>query len=212
MALQKVGPMRSRYFAGIPRWSCDRPSCSIRSRHLPPLKANLNFNQSNGSIWWRLSPAPPIKKCSISKAVQTSCTTLVKTLKRFLHRLYHQIKLNFFQYQHWVPTPIPPSSTREKAGSNHWNEEIYSPPSHLDRRSIQPNHIKFRTCSVPAAWWAPPINESVTPGRPLVNSELWEYHTQRINMELDLQSLFGLFSLAETPQTPPPRIWALLVS
>ncbi len=38
---------------------------------------------------------------------------------------------------------------------------------------------------------------------------------QGLNMELDLQSLFGLLctavnSLAETPQppTPPPRIWA----
>jgi hypothetical protein len=37
----------------------------------------------------------------------------------------------------------------------------------------------------------------------------------RLNMELDLQSLFGLYSLAETPQLPPkdtpplsPRIWA----
>jgi hypothetical protein len=30
----------------------------------------------------------------------------------------------------------------------------------------------------------------------------------RLNMELDLQSLFGLHTLAETPQSPPPRIWA----
>jgi hypothetical protein len=37
----------------------------------------------------------------------------------------------------------------------------------------------------------------------------------RSNMELDLKSLFGLhvhsctwYSLAETPQHPPPRIWA----
>jgi hypothetical protein len=44
--------------------------------------------------------------------------------------------------------------------------------------------------------------------------------SQRLNMELDLQSLFGLlctalqYTLTETPQLPPPvpRIWALLAS
>ncbi len=35
-------------------------------------------------------------------------------------------------------------------------------------------------------------------------------YIHRLNMELDLQSFFGLHvhSKAETPQTPPPRIWA----
>jgi hypothetical protein len=50
-----------------------------------------------------------------------------------------------------MPTPIHPSSTWGKASRNHVNE---------DRRTIQPNQIKFSSCSAPAPMWTPPINES----------------------------------------------------
>jgi hypothetical protein len=43
--------------------------------------------------------------------------------------------------------PQPPFLFGGKAGRNHLNEEITPPPPHWDRRAIQPNHIKFRTCS-----------------------------------------------------------------
>jgi hypothetical protein len=43
--------------------------------------------------------------------------------------------------------PYPTSSMRGKAGRNHLNEKITPPPPHWDRRAIQPNHFKFRTCS-----------------------------------------------------------------
>jgi hypothetical protein len=44
-----------------------------------------------------------------------------------------------------VPTPTP---LRGKAGRDPLNKYIYyPPPTHWDRRAIQPNHIKFRTCS-----------------------------------------------------------------
>ncbi len=45
---------------------------------------------------------------------------------------------------HRVPTPTPLSSTLGKAGRNHLAEEI-TPllPTGMDRRAIQPNHIKF---------------------------------------------------------------------
>ncbi len=51
----------------------------------------------------------------------------------------------------------------------------WPPPPHWDWRVIQPNHIKFRTCSALAPMWIPPINQSaeLTRGGPLVNSELW---------------------------------------
>jgi hypothetical protein len=50
---------------------------------------------------------------------------------------------------HRVPTNTPPSSTRGKAGRNHLNEEINPllPTRIGERIAIQPNHIKFRTCS-----------------------------------------------------------------
>ncbi len=55
----------------------------------------------------------------------------------------------------------PPPPTRSEAGRNHFHEEIfYPPPPHWDRRAILPNHTKFRTCSVLAPMWTPPINDS----------------------------------------------------
>jgi hypothetical protein len=40
------------------------------------------------------------------------------------------------------------------------NNGNYPPPPHWNRRAIQPNHVKFRTCSALAPKWTPPINES----------------------------------------------------
>ncbi len=56
--------------------------------------------------------------------------------------------------------PPSPPSTRGKAGKNQLNEEITPPPPLWDRREIQPNHIKFRTCSALAPMWTPSINGS----------------------------------------------------
>jgi hypothetical protein len=39
-------------------------------------------------------------------------------------------------------------------------EIIWTPPSHWDRRAIQPNHIKFRICSALEPMWTLPKNES----------------------------------------------------
>ncbi len=58
-------------------------------------------------------------------------------------------------HTHRGPTPLP-SSMRGKSGRNHLNEVITS----LLPSGIQPNHIKFRTCSALAPMWTPPINES----------------------------------------------------
>ncbi len=44
-----------------------------------------------------------------------------------------------------LSSPLPLSIA--KAGRNHLNEEISPSSPHWDRRSIQPNQIKFRTCS-----------------------------------------------------------------
>jgi hypothetical protein len=75
--------------------------------------------------------------------------------------IYHRVCCTW--KEHSVPTP-PPSSTRGKAGRNHLNEEITPLLPKWDRRAIQPNLIKFRTCSALAPMWTPPINES---------AELW---------------------------------------
>ncbi len=56
------------------------------------------------------------------------------------------------------PSPLPLRVA--KAGKNHLNEEITPPPPHWDWRAIQPNHIKFMTCSALAPMWTPSINES----------------------------------------------------
>jgi hypothetical protein len=50
----------------------------------------------------------------------------------------HQGRLSYFN--HKVPTPPPLREGRQV-------EIIIPPPPHWDRRAIQPNHIKFRTCS-----------------------------------------------------------------
>ncbi len=53
------------------------------------------------------------------------------------------------------PSPFKSSEIRSKSF-----ERIKSPPPpHWVRRAIQPNHIKFRTCSDLAPMWAPPVNE-----------------------------------------------------
>ncbi len=59
-----------------------------------------------------------------------------------------------------VTTLTPPSSTRGKTGRNHLNEEISCPLPHWDRRAIQPNHIKSKTCRDLGPMWTPPIHES----------------------------------------------------
>jgi hypothetical protein len=46
-----------------------------------------------------------------------------------------------------VPTPSPPSSIRIEDRKKSNERGIIQPPSpHWDRRVMQPNHIKFRTC------------------------------------------------------------------
>ncbi len=58
-----------------------------------------------------------------------------------------------------MPT-LPPSSTHSQGRyRNLWTRKL-SPPPHLDRWTIQPNNIKFSTCSTLAPMWTPPINES----------------------------------------------------
>ncbi len=49
----------------------------------------------------------------------------------------------------------PPSSMWGKAGRNRFERGNYPLAPHLDRRVIQPNHIKFRTCSALAPMWTP---------------------------------------------------------
>ncbi len=61
-------------------------------------------------------------------------------------------KKNETSIRHRVPTPLPPAtchpSTRGKAGSQKsFDRGNCAPPLNWDRRTIQPNHIKFRTCS-----------------------------------------------------------------
>jgi hypothetical protein len=56
--------------------------------------------------------------------------------------------------------PKIPSSARDKTGRNHLKKKITHPPPSWDRRTIQPNHIKFRTCSALSPMWIPPTNES----------------------------------------------------
>ncbi len=56
--------------------------------------------------------------------------------------------------------PPPPPPRVAKAGRKHLNKEITPPPPHWYRRAIQPNQIKFRTCSALAPLRTPPINES----------------------------------------------------
>ncbi len=66
------------------------------------------------------------------------------------------------------PPPLPLRIS--KAGRNHFLNEELPPPPLWDRRLIQPNHIKFRTCSALAPMGTPPINESDEPTQqPLVN-------------------------------------------
>ncbi len=43
------------------------------------------------------------------------------------------------------PPPLPLGEGRQ--GRNHLNEKFSPPPPHWDRRAVQPNHIKSRTCS-----------------------------------------------------------------
>ncbi len=78
----------------------------------------------------------------------------------------------------------PPSSTRGKAGSNHLNEEITPPPPHWDRRAMQPNHIKFRTCSALAPMLTPPVNESAELTQGALYNEFYTLRCSRINATL----------------------------
>jgi hypothetical protein len=55
--------------------------------------------------------------------------------------------------------PIPFLYAREgRQKSFEWGN--YTPLPHGDRRGIQPNQIKFRTCSALAPLWTPPISKS----------------------------------------------------
>jgi hypothetical protein len=73
------------------------------------------------------------------------------------------------------PSPLTPCVAT--AGKNILNEEI-TPllPTPLGySRAIQPNHIKFRTCSALAPMWTLPYKRKcwTNSGRPLANSLLW---------------------------------------
>ncbi len=107
---------------------------------------------------------PASTHCPSSPPSTTGASSLLSFLFSFLshrwrsqvedsfhiHRWRSQLKYSFSLQmafkgkRHRLPTPAPPS-TRGKAGRNHLNEEI-PPPPHWDRRAIQQNHIKFRTC------------------------------------------------------------------
>ncbi len=65
--------------------------------------------------------------------------------------------------EHRVPTPTPFLYARGEGMEEIFlNEEIIPlAPHHLIRRAIQPNHIKFRTCTALAPMWTPLINETL---------------------------------------------------
>jgi hypothetical protein len=69
--------------------------------------------------------------------------------------IYHRVCCTWREQR--VPTPIPHSCTRKKAGRNHLNEEIQTPLPHWDRRAIQ----TFSNLGHAGGWGA------------LVNSVLW---------------------------------------
>ncbi len=72
------------------------------------------------------------------------------------------------------PRPPPPIIYAKEGRQKSFERGNYPPPPHWDRRAIQPNHIKFRTCSALAPMWTPPINKNAEQTRgPLINSVLW---------------------------------------
>ncbi len=60
---------------------------------------------------------------------------------------------------HRVPIPSPLPLREGRQVEIIWTRKL-PPPPQWDRRVIQRNHIKFRTCSAHTPMWAPPINES----------------------------------------------------
>ncbi len=59
----------------------------------------------------------------------------------------------------WRPPPPFLNAPGRQVEIN-WTRK-YPPPPYWDRRAVQPNHIKFRTCSGLPPMWNPPINLSV---------------------------------------------------
>ncbi len=57
------------------------------------------------------------------------------------------------------PPPSPPLLYVREGRKKSFERGNYPPPPHWDRRAIQPNHIKFRTCNALAPIWNPQINE-----------------------------------------------------
>ncbi len=64
------------------------------------------------------------------------------------------------RFWHRVPTSSPLTLCVAKTGKKSFERGNYPPPPHWDRRAIQPNVIKFKTCSALVPIWTPPINES----------------------------------------------------
>ncbi len=76
--------------------------------------------------------------------------------------------------KHRVPTPPLPLRVGKAGRKIIWKRKL-PPPPRWERRSIQPNHIKFRTCSAVAPMWTPSYKRKCwgNSGGPLVNSLLW---------------------------------------
>ncbi len=60
-------------------------------------------------------------------------------------KMKRNVSISAIEYNAATPTLLPLHVAT--AGKNHLNEEITPPPSHWDRRTALPNHIKFRTYS-----------------------------------------------------------------
>ncbi len=73
-------------------------------------------------------------------------------------------RLKSFERGNYPPPPHPKARIKDLI------VQVFFP--HWDRRAIQPNHIKFRTCSALAPMWTPPIKESAEltrgPGGPSI--------------------------------------------
>ena len=120
----------------------------LTMRHLVSLQAGHQFLVvfSMGQ-----SPRPAAGKMYHTKKTRTANKNL-KEIRRI------KLLSSLCKFDGLCADSPPPSSTRGKAGRNQLNEEI-TPSSPLDRRGLEPNHIKFRTCSATSLGLeAPPLD------------------------------------------------------